>query len=1006
MKTRRLLFTVALALGLTLALLWRLGWNSPHVRAATYTVTNTYASGSGSLLQAILDANSNAGHDTITFGAGISATIVLTDSLPAITGDLTIVGLGADQLAVSGVGTYRVFYINPGVAVTITGLTVRDGYATDGHIANYAEGGGIWSAGALYLDSVRIVNNTAHPGFGRGGGLYVHQGSATLSGTQILDNEASWEGGGVYVSGGSATLNGTQVFSNVAYLGGGVYAAAGRATLNETQVFSNVASYGGGVYVEDSATLNETQVFGNVADSDGGGVYADYGTTILSGTQIFSNTASQHGGGVYVSVDTATLNVSDGEISHNGAGVHGGGVYVSEGAVILTGTLVFSNTAIADVDGRGGGVYVDLATATLNVSGGEISDNAAAYGGGVYISQGSATLRETQVLSNTAPEYQGGGVYVEQAAATLNVIGGEIGYNSAGYEGGGVYVEQGSTTLSATLVISNTAYRGGGAFVRWGGAALNGTRVVSNSAGGQGGGVFVEEDAATLDVSGGTLNDNVAAYGGGGMYVGYGAVTLNGTQVFRNTATDFGGGGMYVAAGNVTLSGTQIATNHAYAGSAIYQYAGAITATTALTATGDIYQANGRFAGSDHDLRIEGALTLAGGHFYAPYEPYVFVLTGAYAHTGGTYHQIKSVNGSSDVSFPKEGGLIINANAQNLGSTQVADTANGHCAGVTVGDAVRHCYLITPTLSTGRDATITFYYRGGEIPAGQDCALMEAYRWTGAWDTMLTRDASYGAGGRMCGSDPRSIRVAGVDAFSPFALHEPKPADIFVDPTTLIFGVQDVDAGPTVSQMVTITNAGDFDLHISAIITPSGDIDAFNLTDSGESILTPGSTRTIEVAFDPASAGAKSVILIIESDDSDEPTVNVVLSGEGIDREIAVAPSSLIFGEQDVDAGVTVSQTVIITNTGNADLHVTGIALTGDDPAAFVIESGGDAVTLTTGSTHTIQVAFDPASTGAKSANLTIQSDDSDESTVDVALSGTGKGSGYKIFLPLVLRNS
>jgi hypothetical protein len=47
---------------------------------------------------------------------------------------------------------------------------------------------------------------------------------------------------------------------------------------------------------------------------------------------------------------------------------------------------------------------------------------------------------------------------------------------------------------------------------------------------------------------------------------------------------------------------------------------------------------------------------LAGGHFYAPYEPYEFVLTGDYLHTGGTYHQIKSVNDSSDVAFPKAGG--------------------------------------------------------------------------------------------------------------------------------------------------------------------------------------------------------------------------------------------------------------------------------------------------------------------------------------------------------------
>ena len=88
MKTRRLLFSLALGLGLTLAVLAGLGGSLPRARAATYTVTNTNASGPDSLRQAILDANDNAGHDTSDFG--ISGAIVLTGALPAIVDDLTI----------------------------------------------------------------------------------------------------------------------------------------------------------------------------------------------------------------------------------------------------------------------------------------------------------------------------------------------------------------------------------------------------------------------------------------------------------------------------------------------------------------------------------------------------------------------------------------------------------------------------------------------------------------------------------------------------------------------------------------------------------------------------------------------------------------------------------------------------------------------------------------------------------------------------------------------------
>lgn len=886
MKIRRLLFAVTLALGLTLALLWALGGNSPYVRAATFQVTNTASSGAGSLPQAILDANSSPGHDTITFISGLSGIIIPTDSL-TITDHVTIIGPGAGQLAVSGNNAYRVFYIGSGVAVTMTNITVRDGRATNGQAANSSEGGGIWSAGTLYLDRVHLVNNTAMPGFGRGGGLYIHGGSATISGTQMFDNEASWDGGGAYINGSdSVTLNGGQVFRNVSQSGGGI-SAYGNVVLAGTQIFSNVATYGGGgLYILDGVRLAGTQVFSNEASRYGGGVYLDFGSdisTLFDGTQIVSNTASEYGGGVYVAYEAATLNMNGGEISYNVAGIDGGGMYISEGAAILTGTQVVSNTARTDTGHGGGGVYVDQPSATLSVDLGEINGNTALYGGGVYISQGSVTLQRTKVLRNTVPDNDGGGVYVDQATALLNVSGGEISDNMAGYAGGGVYIRDGSAWLSGTRVVRNVATQdGGGMSIYWGRATLNWVSVLNNTASSRGGGVHLENSPATLSASGGEISDNEADYGGGGVWSS-GSVTLNETQVLRNTTGNEGGGGVW-SSGNLTLSKAYIAQNTASTGSAIYQHSGTITPTTALTITGNIHQANGLFAGSSHGLRIEGGLTLAGGNFYAPYDPNVFVLTGAYLHTGGTYYQTKPVNGSSDVSFPKAGGLIINANGQDLGSTQVADTANGVCAGVTAGDAVRHCYSITPTLSTGRDATVTFYYRSNEIPAGQSCASMEAYRWTGAWDTRLTRDLTYGTDGRMCGGDPYSIRVIDVDAFSPFAIHQPLPADISVVPTTTLdFGERIVEFGPTASQTVTITNVGDFDLHISSVALSGTDVSQFSLVaDSGESTLAPGGKRTVQVIFDPTSIGAKVARLAITSDDSDEGTVEVGLSGRGI----------------------------------------------------------------------------------------------------------------------------
>jgi hypothetical protein len=139
---------------------------------------------------------------------------------------------------------------------------------------------------------------------------------------------------------------------------------------------------------------------------------------------------------------------------------------------------------------------------------------------------------------------------------------------------------------------------------------------------------------------------------------------------------------------------------------------------------------------------------------------------------------------------------------------------------------------------------------------------------------------------------------------------------------------------------VVITNEGTADLTISSVIITGTDASQFSIeTDTGEGTLTPGATRTVQVSFDPSTMGVKSAQLRIESDDSDEGTVDVSLSGTGLDQEITVSPLTLAFGSQDVDAGATISQTVVITNDGTANLAISSVTLVGADPGHFTIES-------------------------------------------------------------------
>ena len=88
---------------------------------STYTVTNTSDSGTGSLRQAITDANTAGGTNTVDL-TGVSGTIALASVLPALASNITIDGPGASTLTVNGESHGTVFTVDSGVTGEIIGL--------------------------------------------------------------------------------------------------------------------------------------------------------------------------------------------------------------------------------------------------------------------------------------------------------------------------------------------------------------------------------------------------------------------------------------------------------------------------------------------------------------------------------------------------------------------------------------------------------------------------------------------------------------------------------------------------------------------------------------------------------------------------------------------------------------------------------------------------------------------------------------------------------------------
>ncbi|MFQ6007512.1 MAG: choice-of-anchor D domain-containing protein, partial [Candidatus Zixiibacteriota bacterium] len=147
----------------------------------------------------------------------------------------------------------------------------------------------------------------------------------------------------------------------------------------------------------------------------------------------------------------------------------------------------------------------------------------------------------------------------------------------------------------------------------------------------------------------------------------------------------------------------------------------------------------------------------------------------------------------------------------------------------------------------------------------------------------------------------------------PAHLHVTGASHIVVLPTNLAYDV--VFIGYSATDSIVVYNQGSDALIVSNITADNSDfsvdLTSFNLPPEGE--------QTIHVTYTPSTPGMVSATLSIESNDPDEPTLSVLLQGEGaIPPDIATTPDSL---EETLLVGDSSAQTLTIHNTGGYDLN-------------------------------------------------------------------------------------
>jgi hypothetical protein len=262
---------------LIVASLLMLFWLASPVQASTFTVTNLNDSGPGSLRQAIIDANSSTGADTIVFQSGLSGTITLSSKLPPITDadGLTIDGQTAD-ITVDGNNAVRSgFEVSSGAALTVNNLTIARGFdpVSGGAIANFGE--------LQITNSTLSGNNTDFSG----GGVYNNPGAALEVSNSTLSengNSNTGQGGGIDNFGGLNVTNSTLSGNEAATVGGGIFSApSGTLTVSNSTFYGNSAAGGGAIRNAAGATpaLLQNTI---VANSTSGGIASDRSPTAVT----------------------------------------------------------------------------------------------------------------------------------------------------------------------------------------------------------------------------------------------------------------------------------------------------------------------------------------------------------------------------------------------------------------------------------------------------------------------------------------------------------------------------------------------------------------------------------------------------------------------------------------------------------------------------------------------------------------------------------------------------
>jgi len=200
--------------------------------------------------------------------------------------------------------------------------------------------------------------------------------------------------------------------------------------------------------------------------------------------------------------------------------------------------------------------------------------------------------------------------------------------------------------------------------------------------------------------------------------------------------------------------------------------------------------------------------------------------------------------------------------------------------------------------------------------------------------------------------------------------------NLYPNPITVNF--DSVKLGTDTCLMVTLTNPGSDTIAIVKNYFESADFD-FSITPltGQDTLILPGGSKNIQICFTPLQQGYRTATLRINTNiphtvtnpphDTSQFVVNIIGTGVPSGKLLVTGPSTN--GTSAVGKSACVTDT--LWNTGNADLSVTSVTITGTNAADFTPTLPAFPFTLKANSGQPFTVCATPTDTGAESALLT-----------------------------------